>query len=155
MKKILLCLLTVCLLLAGCASSPASGSYQLYFPRVSYVEGPALGTQAFTPSGGEDGAEALLTALLAGPDDPELYSPFPHGVSLRACSLREGVLYLNLSEQYDGLSGIDLTLADCAITLTLCQLEEVSGVCIMVENGSLPARYRQVLAAQDILLPTE
>ena len=156
MKKQVISLLFLLLLLASCTSErkASSSEYVLYFPNTSYLETTALGTQPVALPENIPPEEALIHALLAGPTAEFLTSPFPRQVTLRSWSIREGVLHINLSEQYGGLSGIDLTLADCSITLTLCQLEHINGVSITVENDPIPFRYRQILSPQDILLPT-
>ena len=156
MKNYLLALVAALLLsLAACSSSaPPVGEYLLYFPKTSYLEPAALGTQSVDLPEGLPAEEALINALLAGPTSEGLTSPFPRNVTLRSWYLRDRVLHINLSEQYGGLSGISLTLADCSIALTLCQLEHIDGVSITVENDPIPFRYRQVLTPQDILLAT-
>lgn len=151
MKKRFWTLLLALLLLTSCTGPEQEGDWKLYFPTVSYTNGPALVSQSLdleqTP-----GPEELIRLLLTGPEGDELYSPFPRGVSLRSWYLEEGVLHINLSEQYGGLSGMALTLADYSIALTLCQLPGVEGVSITVENDPMPFRYRQTLSPEDILL---
>lgn len=146
--------LSLCLLLAltACSAQPVQGDYQLYFPSASYVDGPALGCEPISLGDGALPVEALVSALLSGPQDTDLYSPFPRGVALRSWYVKDGLLHINLSEQYGGLSGISLTLADYSIALTLCQLPGVSGVSITVENDPIPFRYRQILSTDDVLL---
>ena len=58
---------------------------------------------------------------------------------------------MDLSEGYNGLSGIDLTLADSCIVLTLTQLEEVDRVYLTVEGEQRPFRD-SVLTAADFVL---
>ena len=141
------------LLFSACSPSAKAGDHLLYFPNDSYLNVTALGTQEVDLPEDVPAEEALINALLAGPSVQGLTSPFPAGVTLRSWYMRDDVLHLNLSEQYGGLSGINLTLADCSITLTLCQLEHINGVSITVENDPIPFRYRQILTPQDILLP--
>ena len=154
MKKCLLFVIGALLVLTACSSSSRSGDYLLYFPNTSYLETTALGSEKTDLPEDVPVEEALIKALLAGPSTEGLTSPFPRNVTLRSWHLRDNVLHINLSEQYSGLSGISLTLADCSIALTLCQLEHVEGVSITVENDPIPFRYRQILTPQDILLPT-
>lgn len=151
MKKRLFALLcALVLLLAACAAPESEGGWVLYFPVTSCLDGPALAPQ---PLDSEEtpGTEELIRRLLAGPDDDALYSPFPRGVSLRSWYQENGILHINLSEQYGGLSGMALTLADYSIALTLCQLPGIDGVSITVENDPIPFRYRQVLSPDDVL----
>lgn len=149
-----MCALFAALLLAltACGSASSKATYQLYFQSGSATAGAALTAQPVTLDPEPDPTEALIKALLDGPSDPNLLSPFPRGVSLRSWSEEDGLLHINLSEAYGGLSGMALTLADYSITLTLCQLDEVEGVSITVENDPMPFRYRQTLTAEDILL---
>ena len=151
MKKRFLALLCVLLLLlSACAAPEGEDGWKLYFPAASYLDGPALVPQ---PLGLEEtpGPEELIRCLLAGPEGDKLYNPFPRGVSLRSWYLENDILHINLSEQYGGLSGMALTLADYSIALTLCQLPGVEGVSITVENDPMPFRYRQILSPDDVL----
>ena len=79
----------------------------------------------------------LLDRLLAGPAEPGLCSPFPEDLVLRSWTLENSQLRLDFSEAYEGLSGVDLTLANCCLALTLCQAEGVETVYITVEGGSV------------------
>lgn len=152
MRRLLsLLLAAVLLLLPACADPEADEGLLLYFPTDSYFEGSALGSQPVTLPEGQAPEAALLRALLAGPTQEGLRSPFPAGVTLRSWHISDGILLVNLSEQYGGLSGISLTLADYSITLTLCQLEHIDGVSITVENDPIPFRYRQTLTAADLI----
>lgn len=151
MKKRLGVFLIVLLLLTSCAAPERAGGWKLYFPTASYTGGPALVPQSLDPARAPD-PEGLLRCLLAGPEEEGLYSPFPPGVFLRSWYQEDGVVHIDLSEAYGGLSGMELTLADYSIALTLCQLPGVEGVSITVENDPMLFRYRQVLSPGDVLL---
>ena len=60
-------------------------------------------------------------------------------------------LRVDLSAAYSTLSGVGLSLADYAITLTLTQLPDVARVRITVAGRELDYRSRQVFLARDIL----
>lgn len=68
--------------------------------------------------------------------------------------VEEGRLHLDLSEQYGGLSGVDLTVADACLTLTLCQVEGVESVYVTVEGREIPYRRVQQLGPDDCCSPT-
>ena len=107
--------LALSLLLAGCGTGRESSGVLLYFctdPNDhSQLHGPAIQSQPYLgPSG--PGVEELVSALLAGPTQDGLVSPFPQGRSLQSWALEDGLLTLNFSEQYGGLADISLTLAD-------------------------------------------
>ena len=134
MRRRLFALLTAVLLTlsltacdAGTREEPEG--MKLYFPvsrEVSY--GSALGAQLWE---GEDPTpEQLLKALLLGPTEEGLRSPFPGAVTIQSLELDEdrGVLHITLSEQYGGLADMAQTLADACIVMTACQFPEVEQV---------------------------
>ena len=99
----------------------------------------------------EELAAALMTELLKGPADPTLKSPFPKGTALLSAEQKGTELRVDLSAAYSTLSGVGLSLADYAITLTLTQLPDVARVRITVAGRELDYRSRQVFLARDIL----
>ena len=99
----------------------------------------------------EELAAALVTELLKGPADPTLKSPFPKGTALLSAEQKGTELRVDLSAAYSTLSGVGLSLADYAITLTLTQLPDVARVRITVAGRELDYRSRQVFLARDIL----
>ena len=62
---------------------------------------------------------------------------------------------VDFSQGYEQLSGIDLTMADYCVTLTLSQLPGVSVVRITVEGQELAYRSHSLLRSQDLLMPIE
>ena len=166
MKKRLACLLlALTLLLSGCAAPAAATAQdesccQLYYP-VRDLEkaagGDALGAERSTlPKESEEPMEQqvedLMNALLAGPGGTELKSPFPEGTRLLGVELRGSHAKVDLSSAYRALSGIDLTLADYCITLTLTQLSAVRSVSILVRGQELSYRDSQRFRPKDVLL---
>lgn len=150
-----LLLLALTLLLPGCRPvQPVQPEGAVLWFRTSPDQdhGPALDTQ---PYEGELQPDALLSALLSGPDQEGLISPFPRGVSLVQCQwdeARPGVLLVSLSEQYGALADISLSLADYCIVLTLFQVEGVQAVEITAEGHSTNYRSHQLLSDQEALL---
>ena len=97
------------------------------------------------------GWAVALAELLKGPADPTLKSPFPKGTALLSAEQKGTELRVDLSAAYSTLSGVGLSLADYAITLTLTQLPDVARVRITVAGRELDYRSRQVFLARDIL----
>lgn len=146
-------------LLCACSGTGASmptapaGGYLLYFVDERDTAVSALSAEAWTPAKGEENlAWAAVQALLDGPSEEGLVSPFPQGVEIRGLNREEGVLHLDLSEQYDGLSGVSLTLANACLTLTLCQIEGVEGITITVEGLDGSNTAATLLTPEQMLL---
>ena len=155
--RTLAALLAALLLLAACGGREdrEEQDFVLYYLLEGEpVHGSALDWEPY-PGEADPGPEELLTALLAGPAQEGLVSPFPRGVSLLSWDWDEeepGVLRITLSEQYGALTDISLTLADYCIVLTLSQLEEVEGVEIRSGGHSAGYRSHQTLRADEALL---
>lgn len=146
--------LTGCALAAVRESPPAEEGYPVYYSAMGDQRaGAAVDCLYYTVE--EPLVPGLMSALLTPPGEEGLSSPFPAGVRLLSWSLEEGQLHLDLSEQYGGLTGVDLTLADSCITLTFCGLEGVESVYITVEGREIPYRRTQVFTAQEVLLSGE
>lgn len=161
MKKRLLALsLALTALLSGCGGGdrPGEGEVALYWPAgQNGADGAALDREyrTLTSEGAEEPETViplLLAALESGPQSPDWTSPLPAGTRFRSWSLDgEGVLHLDLSEHYGGLSGMELSLADACIVLTCCQLPQVEAVTLTVEGRPRPFR-EPVLSPEDLLL---
>lgn len=161
MKRLFVFLLAA-LLLTACAAEPEQPSpddYTLYYAAslgmsaggdairgctVSVADSAAMETQTL--------AETLLMLLLSEPKDDALRSPFPSGTSLQKLTVAGGRAQVDLSAQYGRLSGIDLSIADACVTLTLTQLRGVYAVHITANGRELPYRETQLLTAADALL---
>ena len=126
----------------------------LWFPVDPELNMVSAALDACPYQGTEHTIPALMSALLAGPpeEELELTSLIPAGTRVLSWSLEEGVASVELSAAYAGLVGVDLTLADCCITLTLAQLPGVEGVRVTVNGGGQSYRDRRVLYPEDMLL---
>ena len=154
MRKPLWVLLMLVLLLSACdrQEKPDLEGPVLWFCTSGEEHGPALSAQ---PYEGELQPEVLLSALLAGPTQEGLTSPFPRNVILRRCAWdeeRPGVLLVDLSEQYGALADISLSLADYSIVLTLSQAEDVESVEITAGGRRVSYRSHQMMSAQEAML---
>jgi germination protein M len=142
------------------AAAEEDGGYLLYFQERNLENasgGGALRTETvqLPEAGTHEMAELLLEDLLAGPRDETLKSTIPAGTTLLSLNMEGSWAVVDLSAPYGTLSGISLTLADQAVTLTLTQLPGISAVKITVRGQELAYRDRQVLTARSVLLAPE
>lgn len=163
MKRGLTIFLCVVLLLTtGCAYAALANqpnSYVLYFREADLKM--AVGSDALraetvqleeVPETVDELAELLLQRLLEGPEDETLRNTIPAGTTLLSLDVEMGQAAVDLSAPYATLSGVALTLADYAITMTLTQLDEISSVKITVLGQELAYREKQVFQTRDVLL---
>lgn len=146
-------------LLGSCAlpSAESEGRYALYYlsePALS-AGGDAVGKDWYSEPLPEDtvqAAEQLFSRYLAGPESEALKSPLPAGVQLLGAEISGPHLYLDVSGPYGLLSGVDLTLADYCVTMTMCQIPTVSVVSITVNGQRIDYRATEDLRTRDVLL---
>ena len=161
MKRLAWMLCALVLVLSACAvpvEEPPSG-YALYFREADLQNaagGDALRAEYLEIENSENMtsqelAEILLQALLEGPTDPTLVNAIPSNTSMLSVEVAGGRALVDLSMRYNVLSGVDLTLADYAITMTLSQLPDVLTVNITVHGQKLSYRDRQTFTAWDVL----
>ena len=128
MRKVLLCLLLLALLgtlLSGCMRRVEAQGYDVYYVEQSAGAASALVPEKHPLPSGRPSVEGLVDLLLSRPQREDLTSG------------------------YGTLSGIDLTLADYSVVLTLTQLEGVETVMITVDGEMLAYRDHQRLTAED------
>ena len=157
LKIMLLVSLLACLLAAcqthGQPTQPPEpeNSFYLYFLNHASNTGSAIAAEPYA-GGKAPTVRLLVNALLNGPSQEGLASPFPAHTALNSWSLDEGLLTVDLTEHYGDLAGIDLTLADYCLTLTLCQLDRVDRVCITVAGGQLAYRDHDILEPSEVMV---
>ena len=119
----------------------AEEGYQLYF--CADLE-KAGGADAITAvqvdldleedASAEEIARAMIQQLIDGAGG--VTSPLPEGTELQSLSIKGRRAYVDFNFRYASLTGMDLSLADYCVTLTLTQLEEISAVSLQPMAGS-------------------
>lgn len=163
--KMLLCGgLLLALLCAACApadSETAENSYQLYFRQSDLTAssgGDVFQTEPVELAEGLDtqaAVETLVEGLLDGPQSELLRGTLPSSTTLLSARVEGSRAVVDFSAAYSTLSGVRLTMADYAVTLTLTQLPEITSVKITVQGQELAYRDKQVFTARDVLLSSE
>lgn len=102
--------------------------------------------------GRQQQAQYIMELLLGGCTKEDFLCPVPTGTRLLSCTVTGGTVLVDLSSEYNQLLGIDRTIADYCITLSLMQLDGIYAVRLTV-NGLLPeGRTNGVYTSAEVLL---
>ena len=139
MKRFICLLLTISLLLCGCAQTSLSSPGTFYYHRTQTdyrgTDG-VLAPEQRELAGIREDLEAVVDLYCAGPLSPELENPLPPGTELLGYSLYDHVLTLRFNKTLAELSGIELTLAAGCLARTFLPMTG-AGTLILTANGSL------------------
>lgn len=155
MRKAAVKLLSVVLALALCAgcappAAPREEGLRLWFPTQGRQLTAALDSCSYE---GEATVPDMLSALLAGPpvEETGLTRSIPNETRVLSWSVEHRVANVELSADYAELVGVELTMADYCITLTLAQLPGIDGVRVTASGAGQSYRDRHVLYPGDVL----
>ena len=159
----LLCALGLALTLVGCGVAQKilneNDRLQLYYPTVPEISrgGDAIGSvnigwENLPQEDKQAQAEEILALLMGECGEKEFRSPIPKGTTLLSCEIKGSTVFVDFSAAYGQLSGMDLTLADYCVTLSLTQLPEIYAVRITVAGQDLAYRDTNRFMASDVLL---
>lgn len=96
----------------------------------------------------EGAVSQAVSALSKAPEDAKLQSPIPADVRIISAEQKENVVSVYMSSAYLDLSGMDKTVMDACVTLTMCSLEGVDFVSILVGTEEI----EKDLSAENFLL---
>lgn len=157
----LLCAVMV-LTLCGCggvSNGSREETFHLFYPTGEdadrggdIISSVAVGWEQEKDEDAEKQARRAVELLLADHPERGYKSPVPGDTQLQECSVSGGVARLDFSENYGQLSGMDLSVADYCITLTLSQIPGIYMVSITVDGQELAYRDKNIFTSDDVLL---
>ncbi|MCD7761451.1 MAG: GerMN domain-containing protein [Clostridiales bacterium] len=115
----------------------------------------AVGAESWADGSETSTVDEVFARMLEEPATDGLSQTLPDGVRLWGWTLEDGALTLNLSEDYNGLSGISLTVASACLVMTMTQLDGVEAVNITVDSQPLPEGSQVPQTREDVLLTGE
>lgn len=121
------------LLFSGCTAGDDLTEVRIAYRAASMNGESAIAyqTRRVNASDGERLCSLVLQLAMTEPEDEELTSAIPKRTAVRSVEITEdGVVAVDLSEEYAALEGIGRTLADACVTLTLCALGTVRGTAV-------------------------
>ena len=169
MKRAAAAVLAAVLLLGLTACGRQSGgqtdSLRLYYPAaLSARDKSTGGADAITSAqvswrkvtgedrGRQQQAQYIMELLLGACKPSGFTSPIPEGTTVRSCTVTGGTVSVDFSSEYDRLTGIDRTIADYCITLSLLQLTGIYAVRLTVMGAPPAGRTDDVYTSSQVLL---
>ena len=153
MKKLLPLLLCLSLLLSACASSGETeyGSsitvYRVLAPDYQ-TSGELLQAEKLPLIEGADPVAAAAKALAQTPGSVKLRSPIPSNIRIVGAERSGNSVRLDMSPAYYLLTGMDKTVLDACLTLTMCSIDGVERISTCIGQDII----EENLLASDILL---
>ena len=135
--------------LFGCRQQdPIAAPVSFHYLRVPQIDGGILHGAAdslIAPevregAGHQNDYTYLLDIYLLGPLDPQFRSPYPVGTYLADFSMDGKAAAVILTDDLAKLSGIDLSLACCCLTLTVMDMTGAESVTISAEDSLLDGK---------------
>ena len=161
-KRLAAALLAAVVLLGSTGCGSQNGGLRLYYP--ADISGKSAGgSDAVTSvqvnwkrvTGDDRGrvqqAQYIMEMLLGACKVSGFTTPAPEGTTVRSCTVTGGTVSVDLSSEYGRLTGIDRTIADYCITLSLLQLTGIYAVRITV-MGQPPAEREEIYTSAQVLL---
>ena len=162
-KRITAALLAALLVMSLAACGTQKTGLRLYYPADLSAKYKSVGgSDAITSvlvnwkkvtgddRGRQQQAQYIMELLLGGCKANGFTSPVPIGTTVRSCTVTGGTVSVDLSGEYEQLVGIDRTIADYCITLSLLQLTGIYAVRITVMG--MPQNADHVYTSAQVLL---
>ena len=156
MKRFLCMLLVMMMLLPllGCTDKKIDEPISFYYQRRSYSldSKDSVIVPEIVDGSRYSNISLVLGSYFRGPSDPTLESPFPAGTYLLDTAINDDLLVITLSDNFAILTGIDLSLACCALAKTAMDYSGVNAVQIRAVTALLDGDTSITVHAEDIIL---
>lgn len=111
--------------------------------------------RAMREASAQEQAEEILRLMQNGCEDKRYRTPLPANTKLRSCRAAGNTVWVDFSSAYAQQAGMDLTIADYCVALSLVQIPGVYTVRITVNDRELEYRDRNYFRADDVLLTSQ
>ena len=151
---VLISALLALLLAVGCQSGHSPDEpVKYYYPNATISYGTEEGFLSCELREGKNKLPAdSISEYLRGPVDSAFSSPFPNGTALVQYQLTEDTAYLILTDSYATLTGLDLSVANACLSMTVLELTGATNVSIRCESALIDGNTAVVLNRSSTLL---
>lgn len=159
MKKIniLLCVVLVFQMLCACSDKVEEFNepinFYYYNNKVIYNSPTGVICPEVREGAGYHGnLTGFLQSYLNGPKSDTVRSIIPSDVYLVSCDLNDDVAQVLFSKSFEKLSGIDLSMACCALLLTVHDYTGANTIVISAKDGKIDDKDYVTFSMDDIVL---
>lgn len=132
-SKSLLFLLFICIFLTGCGKTQTSGDPGVCVYYLNEAGSELVAEAVDVPKGThQEQIEFLIAQLISPPAGKK--SPLSDGTKLLSVTVSDEIAVVDFSKEFYGGKAIDKTLASVSVAKTLCSLDYITGVQILVEG---------------------
>ena len=97
-------------------------------------------------------ARAVVEKLMEEPAQPGLHSALPQNIKLLGVALQGRRVCVDFSSEFNSLTGVELTLANSCLVLSLSQLENINSVVVTVQGRPAVQQPQQIFYGWNVLL---
>jgi hypothetical protein len=160
MKKwiCILLILSLTLSLAACAQKkeqkfqkPVTFYYCRTSPSFGVQDGLIVG-ETRESAEYEGNLLGLLNRYISGPLTSDMIRPFPFAARIIACTVSEGSVFLEVSDTFTVLKGVDLTLAMACLTKTIYGITGIGTIHVKAQNAKFDGIEVVTMRIEDIFL---
>lgn len=155
LKRLIACLLTLCLFLSGCSvmGERTKEPVTFYYVCKNYQKdmSQVIGAEIREAAGHREDLPYLLALYSIGSSDEDLISPLPRNTILKLTAHTEDSIELELSESALTLTEAEFTLASACIAKTCMELIDVQQITVTCEGRLISIRKDNLVLYSDIL----
>ena len=160
MKKwiCILLILSLALSLAACAQKkeqkfqkPVTFYYCRTSPSFGVPDGLIVG-ETRESAEYEGNLLGLLNRYISGPLTSDMIRPFPFAARIIACTVSEGSVFLEVSDTFTVLQGVDLSLALACLTKTIYEITGIGTIHMKAQTAKFDGIEVVTMRIEDIFL---
>ena len=159
MKKMICILLVLALMLplAACSEKqePVQKPVTFYYCRTTPVYGVEDGLivgETRESAEYEGNLLGLLNRYISGPLASDMIRPFPFAARIIACIVSEGSIFLEVSDTFTVLQGVDLSLALACLTKTIYEITGIGTIHMKAQTAKFDGIEVVTMRIEDIFL---
>lgn len=145
MRRSFVLMLILAFILCGCSQESNSmdapavekGRYSFYYLQKDYIHSADRSVYNIEKRTMEGDLNTVLREYFLGPKGEDSVSPFPDGTQLQSSILEGASLKVDLGNDFSALTGIELSIACCALAETCFSCSPASEVQVYAGNALL------------------